>query len=52
MLWRGWARFGPGDLRGALEDFNAALEAIPNYLDAEYAVDFVSGGQTVPTASF
>jgi tetratricopeptide (TPR) repeat protein len=44
MLWRGWARFGLGDLRGALEDFNAALEVNPNYLDAQYAVDFVSGG--------
>jgi len=44
MLWRGWARFGLGDTRGALEDFNAALEVNPNYLDARYAVDFVSGG--------
>ncbi|MCX6072307.1 MAG: C39 family peptidase [Chloroflexi bacterium] len=44
MLWRGWARFGMGDTWGALEDFNAALEINPNYLDAQYAVDFVSGG--------
>jgi tetratricopeptide (TPR) repeat protein len=43
MLWRGWARFGMGDTWGALEDFNAALEINPNYLDAQYAVDFVSG---------
>lgn len=44
MLWRGWARFGLGDTWGALEDFHAALEINPNYLDAQYAVDFVSGG--------
>jgi tetratricopeptide (TPR) repeat protein len=44
MLWRGWARFGLGDLPGALEDFHAALEINPNYLDAQYAVGFVSGG--------
>jgi tetratricopeptide (TPR) repeat protein len=43
-LWRGWARFGMGDTWGALEDFNAALEINPNYLDAQYAVDFVGGG--------
>jgi tetratricopeptide (TPR) repeat protein len=44
MLWRGWARTGLGDTRGALEDFHAALEINPNYLDAQYAVGFVSGG--------
>jgi tetratricopeptide (TPR) repeat protein len=44
MLWRGWARFGLGDKWGALEDFDAALEINPNYLDAQYAVNYVSGG--------
>lgn len=43
-LWRGWARYGLGDRGGALEDFRAALEINPNYLDAQYAVDFVAGG--------
>jgi len=33
-----------GDRWGAREDFNAALEVNPNYFDARYAVDFVSGG--------
>lgn len=43
-LWRGWARFRLGDLGGALEDFQAALEINPNYLDAQYAVDYVRAG--------
>jgi tetratricopeptide (TPR) repeat protein len=43
-LWHGWARFGQGDTWGALEDFQAALEINPNYLDAQYAVEYVRGG--------
>jgi tetratricopeptide (TPR) repeat protein len=43
-LWRGWARFRLGDLGGALDDFQAALEVNPNYLDARYALDYVRGG--------
>jgi len=43
-LWRGWARYRLGDLRGALDDFQAALEVNPNYLDARYALDYVRGG--------
>jgi tetratricopeptide (TPR) repeat protein len=43
-LWRGWARYRLGDLGGALEDFQAALEVNPNYLDAQYALDYVHAG--------
>jgi hypothetical protein len=41
MLWRGWARYRLGDLSGAIEDFRAALVVNPNYLDAQYALDFL-----------
>ncbi len=44
LLWRGWARFRLGDREGALEDFQSALAVNPNYLDAQYAVDFVTSG--------
>lgn len=37
-------RLGLGDTWGALEDFRAALQVNPNYLDAQDAVDFVSDG--------
>jgi len=43
-LWRGWARYRLGDLGGALEDFQAALEINPNYLDAQYALDYIRTG--------
>jgi tetratricopeptide (TPR) repeat protein len=42
LLWRGWARYRSGDKAGAAEDFNAALEANSYYLDAQYALNFVS----------
>jgi tetratricopeptide (TPR) repeat protein len=42
LLWRGWGRYRSGDRAGAIEDFNAALEANPFYTDAEYALNFVS----------
>jgi hypothetical protein len=40
-LWHGWALFRQGNTQGAMDDFNAALEAHPGYPDAEYALDFV-----------
>ena len=43
-LWRGWARYRLGDLGGALDDFQAALEVNPNYLDARYALEYMRGG--------
>lgn len=43
LLWRGWARYRLGDLYGAIEDFRSALEVNPNYLDAQYALDYVQG---------
>jgi tetratricopeptide (TPR) repeat protein len=42
LLWRGWGRYRAGDRAGALQDFNAALEANPYYQDAQYAINFVS----------
>jgi tetratricopeptide (TPR) repeat protein len=44
LLWRGWARYRLGDLSGAVDDFQTALEINPNYLDAQYALDFIRGG--------
>ncbi len=43
LLWRGWARYRLGDLNAAIEDFRSALDINPNYLDAQYALDFVGG---------
>ncbi|MEW6567172.1 MAG: tetratricopeptide repeat protein [Chloroflexota bacterium] len=44
LLWRGWARFRLGDRDGALDDFQAALAINPNYLDAQYAIHFITSG--------
>jgi tetratricopeptide (TPR) repeat protein len=44
MLWRAWARFSLGDRGGALEDVTAALVVNPNYLDAQYALEYFQGG--------
>jgi hypothetical protein len=41
LLWRGWARYRLGDTAVAIEDFRSALAINPNYLDAQYALEFV-----------
>ncbi len=41
MLWRGWARYRLGQSTAAVEDFRAALAINPNYLDAQYALEFI-----------
>jgi tetratricopeptide (TPR) repeat protein len=43
LLWRGWARFRLGQVDLALQDFRQALAVNPNYLDAQYALDYVLG---------
>jgi tetratricopeptide (TPR) repeat protein len=44
LLWRGWARYRAGDINGAVEDFRAALKVNPNYIDAQYALEFLGVG--------
>lgn len=44
LLWRGWAFYREGDNAAARRDFLAALEVNPNYLDAQYALDFLNSG--------
>lgn len=45
LLWHGWAMYRKGDTKKALENFSRALEENPNYLDAQYALDFVTSNQ-------
>jgi tetratricopeptide (TPR) repeat protein len=42
LLWNGWGLYRKGDKVKAIESFQAALEAQPNYLDAEYAINYVT----------
>lgn len=44
LLWRGWGRYRLGDLNAAIEDFRAALRVNPNYIDAQYALEFLGVG--------
>ncbi|MCX8061362.1 MAG: tetratricopeptide repeat protein [Anaerolineales bacterium] len=41
LLWRGWAYYRQGKITEAVADFRAALEQNPNYVDAQYALNFV-----------
>ena len=41
LLWHGWALYRQGETNKAIEDWRAALEANPTYVDAQYALDFV-----------
>ncbi len=41
LLWQGWGLYRMGDKEKAIESFQAALQAHPNYLDAQYALDYV-----------
>jgi tetratricopeptide (TPR) repeat protein len=41
LLWQGWGYYRIGDTDKALKNFRAALVANPNYLDAQYAIDYV-----------
>ncbi len=43
-LWRGWAFYRLGDVGAAIEDFRAALTINPNYLDAQYALEYLGVG--------
>lgn len=42
LLWKGWGLYRAGQKEKALESFQAALTAHPNYLDAQYAIDYVN----------
>lgn len=45
LLWHGWAMYRKGDTAKAVENFQQALIENPNYLDAQYALDFVRANQ-------
>jgi tetratricopeptide (TPR) repeat protein len=41
LLWRGWAQYRAGDRNDALVNFQKALDARPDYGDAQYAYNYV-----------
>jgi tetratricopeptide (TPR) repeat protein len=41
MLWHGWGLYRQGNRSEAITYFHQALEANPNYYDAQYALDFL-----------
>ena len=41
LLWRGWAQYRAGDRNDALANFQKALDARPDYGDAQYAYSYV-----------
>jgi tetratricopeptide (TPR) repeat protein len=44
LLWRGWAKFRIGEINSAIDDFREALEYNPNYIDAQYALEYLGVG--------
>jgi hypothetical protein len=42
LLWHGWALYRQGNSTLALKDFEMALKFNPGYLEAQYAIDYVS----------
>ena len=42
-LWYGWALYRNGDFKGAKDAWNKALEIRPGYVDAQYALNFLTG---------
>ncbi len=45
LLWQGWALYRQGKLADAIDSFQKALKEHPNYPDAQYALDFVTGNR-------
>lgn len=41
LLWQGWGLYRAGNNQAAIESFQKALEARPDYVDAMYALDYV-----------
>ncbi|GAP12512.1 cytochrome c biogenesis factor, partial [Longilinea arvoryzae] len=41
LLWKGWALYRQGNREEALASFQKALDAHPNYGDAQYAINYV-----------
>jgi hypothetical protein len=44
LLWHGWASFQLGYVQTAIDDFRAALRVNPNYIDAQYGLEFLGVG--------
>lgn len=42
-LWYGWALYRKDDFKGAKDAWNKALEIRPGYVDAQYALNFLTG---------
>ncbi len=41
LLWSGWAAYRQGSTNQAIEFFQRAMDENPNYLDGQYALEFV-----------
>jgi len=44
LLWKGWGLYRMGQKNDARRYFQTALDANPDYLDAQYAIDFIDQG--------